>query len=762
MNEKGHVVDVALCTFGILALELALIRWTGSQVRIVAYFANLVLIAAFLGMGLGVVLGRRRPALVHAALPALAVLCAVLAFAEPLRLMHMSFPDPTIYLWEGDARFSTILTFLGTATVIVAMFWAITAVVALAATPLGPLFDRLPPLRAYTADVAGSIAGIIAFTLLSSTDSPPWQWLALGALPVLRFSRKATSLVSAGMVVALAWYSGRGALFSPYNRIDLQPASAAFRATSPLRRDWVLSVNRDYHQRIWNYSAERVNIDIAQGDSVSWKTKTVYELPFRLRPEGASALVVGAGTGNDVAAALRVGYPSVTAVEIDPEILDLGRWLHPEDPYADARVHPVNDDARAFFTRHPDQQFDVVAYGLLDSHGMFSAMSSLRLDNYVYTVEGIRDGWLHVRDGGVLAISFSTRGGTWLADRIIRTIREATGHVPVIVRDGDVLDYGTSFVVAKGTLDDSALPPDFRAMLMRPTVDESVRVPTDDWPFLYIRPRSFPVGYLTVLFLIGITAVLSIRKSFQSSRVGAEPGTFDWPMFLMGAGFMLLETRMVTALSLLFGSTWIVNAFVFGGVLVMVLLANLWVIRRPPASIGRWFVPLIASVLLTTLAVRAGTLSGFDASIRGLMGGLLFALPIAFAGVIVASLLQRSAAPPLSLGANLMGAVLGGILEYTSMFFGLTFVGILSLVCYVAAYLSSRARSSLPPQGRQQRGACFFRKKQLPRFARDDTYAGIAAAPSVVSVSGTSHSLPHLRHFRKFPRAFVNFISAPT
>ena len=56
-------VQLALCTFGIIVLELAIIRWMSSQIRIVAYFSNVVLLASFLGMGLGIALGRRRPLL---------------------------------------------------------------------------------------------------------------------------------------------------------------------------------------------------------------------------------------------------------------------------------------------------------------------------------------------------------------------------------------------------------------------------------------------------------------------------------------------------------------------------------------------------------------------------------------------------------------------------------------------------------------------------------------------------------------------------
>src|SRR5207248_2772591 len=115
------------------ALELGLIRWIGGQIRIVAYFANLILLAAFLGMGLGVALGRRRPALVHYALPAIAALAAILAFAEPLHLVHVNFPDPSIFLWGGDAKPTTLWNFLGVTALIAAIFWAVAGIFTLVA-----------------------------------------------------------------------------------------------------------------------------------------------------------------------------------------------------------------------------------------------------------------------------------------------------------------------------------------------------------------------------------------------------------------------------------------------------------------------------------------------------------------------------------------------------------------------------------------------------------------------------------------------------
>lgn len=297
----------------------------------------------------------------------------------------------------------------------------------------------------------------------------------------------------------------------------------------------------------------------------------------------------------------------------------------------------------------------------------------------------------------MLASSFSTFAGPWIEQRLLRTMREATGLTPMLIRHN--MDFGASFIVAR-SIDPDRVPPLLRTEVVRqPAIDESVRMPTDDWPFLYIRPGTVPYGYLTVLLIIGITATLAIRRVYA----GAAGGRLDWPMFLMGAGFMLLETRMVTALSLLFGSTWIVNACVFGGVLVMVLLANLWVSRRPPASFERWFIPLFASVVVTW-SVGAGVLNAFDITLRGIMGGVLFALPIGFAGIIVATLLARSATPAMALGSNLIGAVLGGILEYSSMFLGLKFVVILALLCYVGAFVSLRRSSPARDEARSAEG----------------------------------------------------------
>ncbi len=98
--EKGGPVafKIGLATFGILALELAIIRWSTTQIRIFAYFNNIVLIGAFLGMGIGVALGKRFSGLVHLTLPSLFLVGIPFAFSQKFGLVHLKFPDTSVYL----------------------------------------------------------------------------------------------------------------------------------------------------------------------------------------------------------------------------------------------------------------------------------------------------------------------------------------------------------------------------------------------------------------------------------------------------------------------------------------------------------------------------------------------------------------------------------------------------------------------------------------------------------------------------------------
>ncbi len=674
---------IGLTTFGILALELALIRWTSSQVRIFAYFNNIVLISAFLGMGLGVALGRRRPGLVHLVVPVLLLLALPFAFSEPLGLVHMTFPDRTIALWGAETRADPVV-FARNLGIFLALIAGIVALFVTAGAPLGVLFGRLPTLRAYAADLTGSLLGIVAFTLASWWECGPAVWLALGALPFCYLSRRWWGVALALVVIGLGQFSVSGAFFSPYNRIILNQE----------RLYLTLEVNRDFHQYLHDFSEARLaRPDLGPADrEFLRRLRGLYDLPFTVNSQRDSALIVGAGTGNDVQAALRNGYAHVTSVDIDGRIIALGMAHHPERPYDSPRVRRVNDDARAFFQKHSGEKYDVVCYGLLDSHSMVSAMSTLRLDNYVYTEEGIRAAWGHVAPGGHLSLAISVLAGPWFFERLYWTVTKATGREPVAVHSplhGNVVTY---LVPAAGAVLDAKLLN--QRTLVAPITDLAhTLTPSDDWPFLYIRPGTVPWGYFSVLAFIVILALVTVPRAFdfRNERLGRG----EWALFLMGAAFLLIETRGVTSMSLLFGSTWIVNASIFGGILVMVLLANLAVLRWKLADPRPWFPVLFAATLLLYF-FPVGWLQTLPLAPRLVVAGLLTGLPVGMAGLIVPMLLARSPRPSAALGANLLGAVLGGCLEYYSMIGGLKTVVLMALALYLAAYLLLRASQEEP------------------------------------------------------------------
>ena len=640
-------------------------------------------------MGLGAALGRDHPGLARWALPALAVIAVVLGAASPLGLTYLTFPDPALFIWGAgmgwERNGNAVFQFIRSALVVTACFWAVAGVFMLIGTLVGWYFARMAPLRAYAVDLGGSLAGVLAMAVLAALWTPPPVWIALGVVPLVWILRDRWSVVAAIVAIAAAAWSMQGATFSPYNRIDFKP-DISYTGLGPNpsgATEWDLSANRDYHQRLLDLRASN------QADPGRRLVATIYELPFSFtRAPQPSALVVGAGTGNDVAAALRRGFARVVSIDIDPAILKAGVDRHPEHPYSDPRVVRVNDDARAYFGRRSnDEKFDVVCYGLLDSHAMFSSMSSLRLDNFVYTEQGLAEAWSRVKDDGILSVSFSVAAGPWIRDRMLSMIAKATGQTPIVIDHH--YDNGATFLTGRNLSLDSVRAVAPVAVLGDLGAASWVNTPTDDWPFLYLRPGTIAWTYVTVFVLLSLTTAFAIRRVYGAGLVSR----FDAQMFLLGAGFMLLETRAVTQLSLLFGSTWIVNTSVFGGVLAMVLAANAIARRLNRYSSALWY-GLLAAALLVVWALPWRMLFDLGIVERGIVAGLIVGLPIFFAGVIFSSELARRQDASAALGSNLCGAMAGGLLENLSMIIGLKAILLLAFVAYLASMLTALRRAA--------------------------------------------------------------------
>jgi spermidine synthase len=220
-----------------------------------------------------------------------------------------------------------------------------------------------------------------------------------------------------------------------------------------------------------------------------------------------------------------------------------------------------------------------------------------------------------------------------------------------------------------------------------------LRTATDDWPFLYLREPMIPTLSLRGMLIMGGLGLLLIFLLLPRQRKGASAlagrgprapssgSALNLQLFFLGAGFMLVETKAVVTMALLFGSTWVVNSVVFLAVLVMILLANLWTLRFKAARLWPYYAGLLLTLALNAI-VPLDFFLGMNRSIRVLGSCLLVFAPILFAGVIFAASFKRTNEPDRAFGINIAGAMVGGLAEYSSMLLGFQYVVLVAILFY--------------------------------------------------------------------------------
>jgi hypothetical protein len=214
--------------------------------------------------------------------------------------------------------------------------------------------------------------------------------------------------------------------------------------------------------------------------------------------------------------------------------------------------------------------------------------------------------------------------------------------------------------------------------------DASVEPATDDWPFLYLHTRHVPSHYLAALALILVVSTAVVLFVLRG-----QGGAWSWTFFLLGAGFMLLETKSIIQFALLWGSTWVVASLAIASVLSMALVANYVVakveIRRPWAVGGA----LLALLALNYL-IPVGTI-GFESRVlESLFYAVLMFSPILCAGLLFGSAIKRSTSLARDYGTNLLGAMVGGVGEYLSLMTGFRALLFLIALCYIGAIVTRR------------------------------------------------------------------------
>ena len=213
-------------------------------------------------------------------------------------------------------------------------------------------------------------------------------------------------------------------------------------------------------------------------------------------------------------------------------------------------------------------------------------------------------------------------------------------------------------------------------------------MPTDDWPFLYLRSPHMPRHYLPFLLgvvLLGLVPLLLLPRAERRVR---------WPFFLLGMGFFLVETGNILGLSLLFGSTWVVKALVFCGVLLLVLMGNATVhLWRRRLLLWPAIGALLASLAAAYFTPVSALLGVEPTALRLAATVAVFLGPVYFASVVFATLIRDEQNLAQAYGSNILGAVVGGACEYLSLLFGFKVLqGLVIAVCATMIWAVVRAR----------------------------------------------------------------------
>jgi hypothetical protein len=248
----------------------------------------------------------------------------------------------------------------------------------------------------------------------------------------LRLGQGQVLLLLFGIVV-LSWFANRGgnsleALWSPYQKLVVNNYSPEL---SPAQR-YLVQVNNTGYQLMIDLSKEKT-VSYPEFYPPEMRGFSQYDIPLLLHPDPSNFLAVGAGAGNDVAGALRHRVQKITAVEIDPAIISIGRRYHPERPYDSPKVTLIADDARSFFA-NCKEHYDIISFGLLDSHTTM-AMTNTRLDHYVYTRESIERARSLLAEGGVMTLTFEAQK-PYIADRMAKLLRDTFAKEPIAFRGG--------------------------------------------------------------------------------------------------------------------------------------------------------------------------------------------------------------------------------------------------------------------------------------------------------------------------------------
>lgn len=710
MGIDSVTKKIILVSFISLFLELLVIRLVSTEIRIFAYLSNLVLLAIFVGLGLGMIVKQKISLIISALLLFLIVIFTSafyivrwpnLEFRLFSGITELLAPLSEAYIWQQIYTFSKTGILIGFILTI-SLFLVIVVTFMPFGQMLGDLLRRhKQPIVAYSANVVASIAGLWAFQLFSIARFTPYFGIVLVIGSLFFFLRenyqKFTLLVI--FIVTIAYIvpkveQEKITYWSPYQKLSISLIDRDLSNPNPQPAGRYLEVNNVGYMSLSDLSNKyhataEAELKKLYGDDlpINLAFSDQYLLPFKFKPSPRSVLIIGAGAGNDAAGAIRAGAIVIDAVEIDPTIVEIGRKFHPEKPYSQSNVNIIVDDGRSFFQK-TNKKYDLVIMSLADSHTVSSSLTNLRLDHYLYTKESFQAVRNLLTDDGILFMSFEVTR-PWIGSRLTKSISEAFGQPPTIfdVRSQGVFGWGgVVFVVSKD--------PEYLAALTRQDRDltdfigansrsysSDINELSDNWPYLYLDKPRIPIIHVLLAAILAGSLFALRRKIFNQ-------GSLNLPMFFWGAAFLLFEFQNISKTSLLFGLTWVTNLFTISAILGLILFSN-WTAQKRLISPRTAFIFLMFSLGVQIL-VNIDIFNNL-ATWQKIIGASLFLnLPVYFGGIIFINMFSAAKNKAQALGANFLGSVFGGFAEMISFAFGIHAALFLVVLLYACGFLLSR------------------------------------------------------------------------
>ena len=715
-----------LTGFLVLFLELACIRWFAANVIFLNFFTNVILLACFLGMSCGCMASRQRrdwlsyfPILALSTVVAAQVLSTVYLWWSGFVIDVGQQKSPQEVFFGTEYRSADVAQFSIPIELIVSIFFVLVALMFVGlGQVLGRAFDNYPNrVLGYTLNIGGSLVGIVAFSLISLLQAPPTVWFFIASVGVAYLLRQTGSLTLVRGVALVALLlavtmpditrarNGSESHWSPYYAVEYQPDKLS-----------IFANNLGYQGMV------PFDVGGSSYSLIHLLQKAAGGSPFE------DALIIGAGSGNDINHALHNGVGHIDAVEIDPVIQSIGIRHNPDRPYSDPRVNRHLDDGRHYL-RTTEHKYDLVEYALVDSLVLHSGYANIRLESYLFTEEALTD-IKHVLkpDGVFVTYNFFRQG--WVVERVAAMAEKVFGCKPLVISlpyrgtlpsssqaGFTVIIAGCNHAIADAFVAHknfwlNTLPPnnlgvdgfgvqpdalpaaeraDWQQIAPTTIIHETgnPRFATDDWPFLYLHDKLIPGLNIRSMVILGFLAVAMVYMFLPRGRGRIR---LDRRMFFLGAAFMLLETKAVVQLALLFGSTWIVNSAVFFTALVLILLANLFVLKLPPKQLVWHYTGLIA-LLTVAIITPVDMFLGGGIFVRYIAPCTLALGPMFFAGVIFARSFSDSADPDVAFGSNIAGSVVGGLSESFSMIFGFRYLLLLAIAFYLLSVTITTVRN---------------------------------------------------------------------